>query len=113
MSLETDDAMSEVVPLDSPARHLPPVLEPDQQAHLDRVTHWQRDLLWLKYVRGQRQHGGRLWEKPGMLANAIDESTDLIVYLLTMREQLGHLADQLRTEGHTDAADRVARLLKP
>ena len=106
-----EGAMLELIPLDSEARRISP-LDQEQQAHLDRVTHWQRDLLWIKYVRGQREHGGRLWEKPGMMAQALEESTDLIVYLLTLRGQLGHLAEQLKAEGLTDAANRVLRMLR-
>jgi hypothetical protein len=40
-----------------------------------------------KYEAGQREHGGNIWEKPGMLEHAIEEAIDMVVYLYTLREQ--------------------------
>lgn len=41
-----------------------------------------------KYLRGQAEHGGQLWQKSGLLDMAIDEAIDQVIYLLTLREQL-------------------------
>ena len=44
-----------------------------------------------KYIKGQIQHGGSLWEKEGLLDMAIDEAIDQVIYLLTLKQQLGGL----------------------
>jgi hypothetical protein len=60
---------------------------PDHEAHVGRIlTAFNADLR-AKYAAGQREHGGHLWEKPGMLDNAIQEAIDLVVYLYTLKEQ--------------------------
>lgn len=41
-----------------------------------------------KYRIGQIEHGGKLWEKEGLLDEAINEAVDQLVYLLTLKEQL-------------------------
>ena len=61
------------------------------ELHLREV----REAFWLdldrKYRAGQLEHGGRMWEKSGMLNHAIDEVVDLVVYLYTLRAQLERL----------------------
>lgn len=47
-----------------------------------------------KYLRGQREHGGNISLKAGMLGHAEDESRDLSVYLFVLREQLGEVRAQ-------------------
>lgn len=56
-------------------------------AHVDRVLDQFGAELRAKYQRGQAEHGGRLWERAGLLDAAIEEATDLVVYLFTLREQ--------------------------
>ena len=41
-----------------------------------------------KYRKGQAEHGGKMWLKPGMLDHAIEEAIDLVCYLYTLRDQL-------------------------
>lgn len=41
-----------------------------------------------KYLKGQKEHGGHLWEKPGMLQNLEEELTDGLTYAYTIRYQL-------------------------
>jgi len=55
--------------------------------HLERLITYLEDRLTDKYVKGQEEHGGALWEKDGLLDMAIDEAIDLCVYLITMKEQ--------------------------
>lgn len=58
------------------------------RAHVDRIlSKFNADLL-AKYEAGQVEHGGNLWEKPGILDHAIEEAIDLVVYLYTLKEQL-------------------------
>lgn len=60
---------------------------PDHEAHLQRIqTRLAKDLD-AKYRAGQEHHGGRVWEKPGMLEAAYEEVLDLAVYLLVLLEQ--------------------------
>jgi hypothetical protein len=57
------------------------------EAHLSRIlTRLSADLR-AKYEAGQQEHGGNLWEKPGMLEQAYAEVLDLAVYLITAMEQ--------------------------
>ena len=59
----------------------------EQQEHLDRILAAFHADASAKYDDGQREHGGNLWEKPGMLEHALEEAIDLVIYLYTMREQ--------------------------
>ena len=58
------------------------------EAHLARIIREFNADLTAKYEAGQQEHGGSLWEKHGMLDNAIAEAIDLVVYLYTLRERL-------------------------
>lgn len=60
----------------------------DHEAHLQRILGAVTRDIDAKYRKGQVEHGGNLWLKPGMLDNAIEEVLDLAVYLYTLREQL-------------------------
>lgn len=59
-----------------------------RENHLNRIINWFSDLVRPKYLRGQQEHGGNLWIKPGMLRNIKEEVTDLAVYVQTLEEQL-------------------------
>lgn len=58
------------------------------EAHLARLKAEFIADLDAKYRAGQDEHGGNLWEKRGMLAHAIEEAIDQVVYLYTLRDQL-------------------------
>jgi hypothetical protein len=110
--MDLEDAMAELIPLDSPARHLD--MTPDREKHLAAVKTSAISLLDLKFRRGQAEHGGNLWEKPGMLQNALDENADQAVYLFTLEGQMSALALALRNgaispEAAADALDRMLR----
>jgi hypothetical protein len=60
---------------------------PEQDAHLDSLVEQVSADIRAKYEAGQQEHGGNLWEKPGMLEAAIAEVLDLAVYLYTLRSQ--------------------------
>jgi hypothetical protein len=61
---------------------------PDHESHLRRLKEQFTLDLDAKYRAGQQEHGGNIWEKRGMLAHAIEEAIDQVVYLYTLREQL-------------------------
>ena len=84
-----------------------------QCAHIGRVADLQSRLMWAKYVKGQQEHGGNCWEKPGMLAHAQDEVADLSVYLFTLDDQMRALVNRLREGFITkdEAADEIERWL--
>jgi len=63
------------------------MLEPDQLAHLRRILDRFSADASAKYEAGQDEHGGNLWEKPGMLQHALAEAIDLVIYLYTLLEQ--------------------------
>jgi hypothetical protein len=59
----------------------------EQDAHVERIVARLSADLRAKYEAGQQEHGGNLWEKPGMLEQAYAEVLDLATYLLTLMEQ--------------------------
>ena len=58
--------------------------EHHKQAILSQFEEW----MIRKYNKGQAENGGKIWEKDGMLNNAIDEAVDLVVYLFTLKAQI-------------------------
>jgi hypothetical protein len=62
-------------------------MDHEHEAHLRRVKHQILELIDTKYRGGQAEHGGKLWLKPGIIQNIIEEIVDLVVYILTFREQ--------------------------
>lgn len=62
-------------------------MTPDQEEHLEFIQDEFADLVEDKYRKGQKEHGGNLWEKEGLLDMAIDEAIDQVVYLLTLKQQ--------------------------
>lgn len=62
-------------------------MDAEHAAHLERIrANFTKDLA-VKYETGQIEHGGNLWDKPGMLEHAIEEAIDMVVYLYTLKEQ--------------------------
>jgi len=62
-------------------------MDAEHEAHLSRILKNFNADVRAKYEAGQHEHGGNLWEKGGMLDNALAEALDLVVYLYTLREQ--------------------------
>ena len=60
----------------------------EHEAHLAHLKAEFTADLDAKYRAGQIEHGGNIWEKPGMLEHAIEEAIDLVVYLYTLRDQI-------------------------
>lgn len=71
-----------------------PASSDEARAHAARVATDVAEAVHAKYLRGQSEHGGRIWEKAGMLAHAENESRDLDVYQHVLREQLTGIRDQ-------------------
>ncbi len=62
-------------------------MTPEQEAHLARVLALVNTGISTKYRDGQAEHGGNLWEKPGLLEEALKEAIDQVIYLTTLIEQ--------------------------
>jgi hypothetical protein len=74
-------------------------MRPEDHEHVEDVIRQHAELTREKYSAGREEHGGDCWAKPGMLAHAIDESSDLTVYLHTLRKQMLDLADDCDRQG--------------
>lgn len=62
----------------------------EQEQHLLHVQAQFMKIAEIKYRRGQKEHGGNLFEKPDkfLLDAAIEEATDQVIYLITLRDKL-------------------------
>jgi len=63
-------------------------LERAQRKHLNSIKRQFCILYEDKYSRGQKEHGGNLWKKQGIIDMAIEEALDLVGYLFTLKQQL-------------------------
>ena len=70
-------------------------MTPEQKQHLKGNVRATSKLMIEKYVAGQKEHKGNLWEKSGMLRNAENEVADLNNYLPTLRRQIEKVKDLL------------------
>lgn len=61
----------------------------DYQEHIEDIEDTFAELMADKYEKGQKEHGGHLWDMPEdeLLDNAIDEAIDQVVYLLTLKQK--------------------------
>jgi hypothetical protein len=85
------------------------VVKPDNEmteaheAHLEQIKLATCDLLDRKYRAGQKNHGGSLWSMPAarQVENAIEEATDQMTYLLSLRQSM-RIIMELAHEGMND-----------
>ncbi len=61
-----------------------------QESHLARLKQFYDSRLDFKYRKGQREHGGDMFELSAvdLLNEAIDENIDQFVYLVSARDRL-------------------------
>lgn len=66
-----------------------------QNQHCFSIEEQFKDLLWNKYIKGAKEHGGLLSDQPTtwILDQAIEEAIDQVVYLLTLKQQFEAHAD--------------------
>lgn len=90
-------------------------LTPKQGKHIADISVAVCRRIEAKYRKGQKEHGGNLWEKEGMLENIMDEITDLLVYAHTLREQMENLRGMIDIDrkGSKEAAMIQKILNKP
>jgi hypothetical protein len=67
-------------------------MTPEQEKHLQSIKDKFCADVDKKYRKGQIEHGGNLWLKEGMLEMAMEEITDLYVYMQTLKQQLNENA---------------------
>jgi len=60
----------------------------EHEEHLAKIKKQIVQLIDSKYRKGQIEHGGNLYHKPGIVDFAIEEIVDLVVYILTLKQQL-------------------------
>ena len=58
----------------------------EHEAHLRRLLAWVSTQVDRKYRRGQAEHGGKLWEAPGLLKELHAETFDLLAYRQALEE---------------------------
>ena len=72
--------------------------------HMSTIQMAAVECIEKKYRRGvEENQGTKLWEMPGvsLVENAIEEATDQLTYLLTLRQQM-HIVLALAKDGCTD-----------
>ncbi len=78
----------------------PRMWTPEHDAHLERLKAWVCTHVDSKYRIGQTEHGGKLWEAPGVLRELHAETFDLLAY--------GQALDEIATRIFREYdADRV------
>ena len=60
----------------------------EKKEHLKQCVRRVSRLQIDKYVKGQKEHGGKMWLKTGMLQAALEEVADLANYLPTVELQI-------------------------
>ena len=59
----------------------------EQEEHLAQVKRGFLAAVDEKYRKGQAEHGGDLWKKPGVLEMLMDECVDFYVYAFVLKQQ--------------------------
>jgi hypothetical protein len=59
----------------------------DQEKHLENIKYDFLKAVDTKYRKGQKEHGGNLWKKPGVLEMLMDECVDFYVYAHVLKQQ--------------------------
>lgn len=86
-------------------------MTPEQESHLSAIKARTCAGLDEKYRKGQKEHGGDLWAKPGLFAMAEAETRDFIVYMDTMKQQLRTVLELLTVGANTEARRLLDGLL--
>jgi len=59
----------------------------EQQKHAGKIAAQAYNLINKKYEKGAIEHKSNIWERDDLLDMAIEEAVDMVVYLLTLKEQ--------------------------
>lgn len=63
--------------------------------HASQIAEKVGDFMFIKYLAGQKEHGGLLWRK-NLIPHIQEEILDLAIYHFTHEEQMGELTRLLR-----------------
>lgn len=79
-------------------------MTPEQERHLSEIKGRIADGIDAKYRKGQAEHGGNLWKKPGIFPMLKDEVRDFVVYADTLEAQLRKVLSLIELGRDADAA---------
>ena len=79
----------------------------DQTKHMEASLERFQEMGAKKYKAGQKEHGGNLWQKPGMLDNMEEEVVDMWHYIQALRVQL-----EEQQERQSQEQDAVTKFLE-
>jgi hypothetical protein len=86
-------------------------MTPQQQKHMEDALLSLAHNAITKYSKGQKEHGGNMWCKSGMLKNLENEVIDFVFYSATIREQLQVALKCLKTNRYKDAEEILGGVL--
>ena len=88
-------------------------MQSEHEAHLQRLLAWVSTHVDRKYRRGQAEHGGKLWEAPGLLKELHAEAFDLLAYGQALEENAASVFEDYDTGQVTadEALERVRAVL--
>lgn len=66
--------------------------------HMEHIVAVASDRIKTKYEEGNAQHGGFLPDKPNLIDEAIDEAIDMVVYLITLKDQIEELENSKKSK---------------
>ena len=84
-------------------------MQPEHEAHLQRLLTWVATHVDRKYRRGQAEHGGALWKAPGLLKELHAETFDLLAYGQAVEEHVARIFQDYDA-GRVTADDALARV---
>ena len=70
---------------------------PSDEHHIQAILAMFEHDATAKYRKGILEHGGHLWEKSGLIDEAINEAIDQVIYLYTLKAQIKHMTTQFET----------------
>jgi hypothetical protein len=83
----------------------------EQEAHLAGIKSGFCVAVDAKYRKGQAEHGGNLWKKPGMLPMLTEETLDFVVYARTLEQQLRDVLAHIEDGNQEMARVKLAGIL--
>ena len=72
------------------------MMDAQKKAHLKHCVRRVSKLQIDKYVKGQKEHGGRMWMKTGLLNAALEETADQANYLPTVELQIAQAIKRIK-----------------
>lgn len=86
-------------------------MTPEQETHLAGIKTTFCAQVDDKYRRGQQEHGGNLWTKPGMFPMLAEETLDFVVYVKTLEQQLREVLAHIEDGNHEMARAKLSGIL--